>query len=216
MRKSLFVLNRYKEERKAEKQKIRQIQYRYAIGLVRDVFYTWVDKYQYRVTRRPILLKALSFWGNKSVTKAFTSWKIYKEENKELRQKLRTFWGIKSTLCLVENCLQISGTSLNYQNVNAKQFEISLQTFDLRYKEKLFNCWKESYFKIRKQKAKVAFKYLYTSFSNWKTYAAHKRVNREKVSKNLEVRSKIKLEKVFTEMRFYLIQQKLLRRAYNK
>ena len=98
MRKAFYVLNQYSEQRQIERNKLFKIQNSVAFDLVKNTFYMWVKKYQYRITRRPMLLKALNFWAENTLSKSMRSWKVYKATMTEERKKYRTFWVIRGAV----------------------------------------------------------------------------------------------------------------------
>jgi len=178
MRKTLFILFKFKEQNQKERQIIFSVKNTVAKNLIKKTFYSWVKKYQYRVTRRPILLKSLTFWGNNTISKAFRGLKAYTQNIKETRKKLRTFWCIRAAVALIDNIsiydkiiYPSQALNLPIKDFNEKQLEITVKEHDHLYMKKLFDNWKEFYLKIRAKKAKIVYTYLSNSFQGWKKYA---------------------------------------------
>lgn len=189
MRKALYVLNKYKEESQAQRLRIRKIHYNSAYSLVKNTFYTWVQKYQYRVTRRPMLIKALNFWGNNTIQKAFKGWRQYRENMKLQRKKLRTFWCIRAAIDLIDNssiydkiAYPSQALRLPIKHYDPVELEITVNKYDHLYKQKLFKHWKNQYIRIRNYKAKFAYKFIKMSFGAWRQYANRsKQINKKLV-----------------------------------
>lgn len=95
LRKALFGLGRHREQLNNERYKLQKIKNSVGYNLVRKTFFSWVDKYQYRIHRRKILMAALTFWAKNIVSKSFRSLKVYKQIMEQNRKKYRTFWVIR-------------------------------------------------------------------------------------------------------------------------
>lgn len=213
MRKAIFILHRFKEENKAKRSVIVSIQTRSAISLLKNTFHTWVKKYQYRVTRRPLLLKSLTFWGENTVRKAFKSLKIYKHDIDKTRLHLRTFWCIRAAIIIIDNTsiydkiiYPSQAFNLPIKNYDEKQLNITIRTYDYSYKQRLFKTWKTYYISMRNQKAKLAFSYVQKAFSGWKTWKEQEKVYKQKIQNFKEKHNQREMSNVWQAMSFYLKQ----------
>jgi hypothetical protein len=191
--------------------------------LVKNTFYTWVQKYQYRATRRPLLIKSLTFWGNSTIKKGFFSFKIYYEGMREARTKFRSFWCIKAVIALIDNIsiydkivYPSQALNLPIKDFNEKQISITVDEFNKVYKQKLFKHWKTHYIQIRNKKAKIAYNYSKNAFIGWKEYIKKDKVNTNKVYVSVKKRNQKILEQTFPAMVICLKQQIALKSAYSR
>lgn len=160
-------------------------------NIMKNSFHAWVKKYQYRVTRRPLLIKALTFWGNNLIKKSFNSFKMHREDIIEARKRLRTFWCIRAAVALIDNIsiydkiiYPSQALNLPIKNFNEKELEITVKEHDRLYMKKLFDNWKEFYLKIREKKAKIAYNYVKNSFEGWKAYATKSKIDKTRIVKS--------------------------------
>ncbi|CAI2362866.1 unnamed protein product [Moneuplotes crassus] len=217
MRKALFILHKFKEQNQKEIKFSIQVRQTQNYNLVKNAFYTWVKKYQYRVTRRPLLIKSLTFWGNNVIRKGFTGLKQYRTQIIETRKKLRTFWCIRAAVAMIENISMYDkniypsqAMNLPIKNFNEKELEITVKEHDRLYKKKLFETWKEFYFKIREKKAKIAYNYVNNTFQAWKEVAKKRKLDRQKIQHSLGKCHARALKECFSGMKEYLDRKILL------
>ena len=193
MRKAFYVLNQYSEQRQIERNKLFKIQNSVAFDLVKNTFYMWVKKYQYRVTRRPMLLKALNFWAENTLSKSMRSWKVYKATMTEERKKYRTFWVIRGAVWILDNssiydkiAYPSQALNLPIKHYDVFELEKTVETYHHQYLKRMFASWKEFYFKVRNHKGKMAFQSVSKMFSHLRQNAVERKLNRRKVSQSIE------------------------------
>lgn len=170
-----------------------------------------------------MLLKALTFWGNNTITKAFKSWQIYKDTVATEREQLRTFWGIRCAIFLIDNCsiydkIVYPSQALNMpiKDFDPKELEITVRTFDHLYTKKLFDHWKSHYIKIRNKKAKIAYSYISNSFKEWRQYTKRSKEINSKLSSYVKSRTTKTLEVVFTNFRHQIAKQIYLKKTLSE
>lgn len=217
------MLHKFREENIQDKLIAYKIDSNACKNLVRNTFYTWVQKYQYRVARRPMLLKSLTFWGNNIVRKGFSSLKINYMKSKETRKNLRSFWCIKAAIALIDNisiydkiAYPSQALNLPIRDFDERQLSITVSEFNRVYKQKLFQNWKSHYLKIRNKKAKLAYAYVRNAFVGWKDHTKSSKAYREKICVATNQRNQKTLKSTFNAMVKCLKQQLALKSAYSR
>lgn len=148
-----------------------------------DVHFTiGLNKYQYRVTRRPILMKSLTFWGNNLIIKAFKSWKMHSAIMKDERIKFRTFWCIKWSIAIIDNTsiydrviYPSQAISLRINDYDERVLSETIGIYEHEYLKRLFSGWKDQYIKIRNKKANIAYTYISDAFAAWIQFTQDKK-----------------------------------------
>ena len=212
----------YRIERSGQRETIAKVQNISGYHLVRKMFYSWVKKYQYRVNRRPLLMSALVFWGDKTMQKAFKSWKIFRQQSKAKRAQLRTFWCIKSMVIMIDNSSIYDKAiypsqlfSCPVSRYNAKELELTVAVYDDLLLKRLFTHWKEYYHDLRNFKAKIAYSYIRRTFNVWKLYKDESKVLKKKHSVWLKNTNEKIVWRTFNALKDYVKQQIRLRKIYD-